>query len=278
MLGACEVSVGTGDSNPYQSPRGNSRLKERRRWRPSVVEIIVIIAVVCIVAWLLLPAFQQTRVYSPRTSCWNNLKQIGFALHNYHDDYGAFPPSFVAGPDGQPAHSWRILLLPYLDQQALYDRYDFSEPWDSAGNIQLQDSMPTVYRCRSFLAGIKTGSLQHQHLSRLSSYVAVVAQDGVFCGDDSVSLQDISDGPEDTLMVAETHQHAVHWMSPVDVTPGQLLTDVRVSAFDSKANHRGCINAGYADGSCRAIPSDADETKLRELITISGGEDTDREF
>ena len=60
----------------------------------------------------------------------NNLKQIGLAFHNYADAYRSFPPAVIYGPDGKPWHSWRVLLLPFLEQQPLYEQYDFSQPWD----------------------------------------------------------------------------------------------------------------------------------------------------
>lgn len=75
-----------------------------------------------------------------------NLKQIGLAMHNFHDANKCFPPAVVYGPDGKPWHSWRVLILPYLDQAPLYQRYKFDEPWDGPNNKTLLESMPPVYR------------------------------------------------------------------------------------------------------------------------------------
>ena len=80
-----------------------------------------------------------------RAQCANNLKQIAMALHNYAADYQALPPAFVADATGKPMHSWRVLILPYLEQQALYAQYNLSEPWDGPNNIQLLDKVPSYF-------------------------------------------------------------------------------------------------------------------------------------
>src|SRR4051812_10595310 len=77
--------------------------------------------------------------------CLGHLKEIGIALHNYHADYGVFPPAYVADASGRPLHSWRVLILPYLEQKPLYNRYNFSEPWDGPNNRRLASQMPGVY-------------------------------------------------------------------------------------------------------------------------------------
>ena len=90
------------------------------------VIIVGIVALVLIA--LLLPAVQSAREASPRTNCKNNLKQIGLALHNYHDAYGSFPPAWTTDADGRPLLSWRVLLLPFLDEAPLYEEFDLTEP------------------------------------------------------------------------------------------------------------------------------------------------------
>ncbi|MFH1269123.1 MAG: DUF1559 domain-containing protein [Planctomycetota bacterium] len=84
-----------------------------------------------------------------RTQCSNNLRQIGIAMLNYHDTYGSYPPAYIPDEKGQPKHSWRVLLLPFLEQQTLYDQYDFDRPWDSPENAALGNLMPEAYRCPS---------------------------------------------------------------------------------------------------------------------------------
>ena len=82
-----------------------------------------------------------------RAQCTNNEKQIMLAMHNYHDVNGSFPPAFSRGKDGKPLLSWRVLLLPFLDQKALYDQFHLDEAWDSPHNRALVSKMPEVFHC-----------------------------------------------------------------------------------------------------------------------------------
>ena len=102
--------------------------------------LVVILGCGCI--GLLLPAFSSAREAARRMQCLNNLKQIALALHNYHDVYGVFPPAYIPDAQGKPKHSWRVLILPFLEEQGTYEKYDFDEPWDGPNNRALLTSMP----------------------------------------------------------------------------------------------------------------------------------------
>src|SRR6476661_8060061 len=115
----------------------------------TLIELLVVIAIIAVLVALLLPAVQQAREAARRSQCKNNLKQIGLALHNYHDVNGCFPPAYIADENGKPMHSWRVLILPYLDQAALHTEYNFSEPWDGPNNSRLLARRPAVYACPS---------------------------------------------------------------------------------------------------------------------------------
>jgi hypothetical protein len=93
------------------------------------------------------PAAERT------AACKTNLKRLGLALHNYHDDHGSFPPPYIADKAGRPMHSWRVLLLPYLsesaEQQTVLREYRFDESWDGPHNRKLHDLTLKVFRCPS---------------------------------------------------------------------------------------------------------------------------------
>lgn len=105
-----------------------------RRRAFTLIELLVVIAIIAILIALLLPAVQQAREAARRTQCKNNLKQIGIALHNYHDTHSRFPSASVNGRNNLPGcggwvrfsgYSWRVMILPYIDQAPLYNQFDF---------------------------------------------------------------------------------------------------------------------------------------------------------
>jgi hypothetical protein len=79
-----------------------------------------------------------------RIQCVNNLKQIGLALHNYEQDHGTLPPAFTVDAKGRPLHSWRTLILPYMEYGRLYERIDLSRPWDDPANAQALNDRPLL--------------------------------------------------------------------------------------------------------------------------------------
>jgi hypothetical protein len=103
---------------------------------------------ICGVA-LLLPAVQAAREAARRSQCCNNLKQIGLALHNYHMVFKTLPFAVVTNEDGKPMQSWRVAILPFIEQPALVKQYDPREPWDSPKNRAISPMMPSVFRCPS---------------------------------------------------------------------------------------------------------------------------------
>ncbi len=100
------------------------------------IEIIAVILVIVVVIALLLPAVQQAREAARRTMWRNNLKQIGLALQNYHDNHLSFSPGGIFSADDVPFHGWEAALLPYVDQNPFYNLIDFHVPWDDPRNVE----------------------------------------------------------------------------------------------------------------------------------------------
>jgi len=124
----------------------------RRRRGFTLIELLVVIAIIAILIALLLPAVQQAREAARRTANRNNLKQIGIALHNYHETHGTFPPGWIGVTQGSPhvegpsGFGWGAFLLPQLEQKPLYDNLNFSQPLLAPANaIALNTSLP-VFR------------------------------------------------------------------------------------------------------------------------------------
>ena len=153
-------------------------------------------------------AVERGKTAPKRTQCKYNLKNIGLALRSYADVYGSFPPAFIPDATGKPMHSWRVLILPYLGQQALYDEYDFAEPWDGPNNSRLLARTPAVYVCPSHVA--PPGNTN-------TAYAAPLGVHCIFRGAEPVAFKDILDGESNTVMVGEAANANIPWTKPDDV-------------------------------------------------------------
>ena len=138
-----------------QQIQGDASVREMLRalqqLGPRAVEDRVVLNVdLKLVGELVATTVARARASAGRSQCVNNLKMIALAMHNYHSSKKSFPPAYNQGPDGKPLLSWRVHILPYLDQQqALYDEFHLDEPWDSPHNKALIAKMPAVYACPS---------------------------------------------------------------------------------------------------------------------------------
>jgi len=211
---------------------------------------------------LLLPFVQSPHGASRRTQCRNNLKQIGLALHNYHDDYGAFPPAYVADKNGRPLYSWRVLILPYIDQEPLYKQFDLSQPWDSPTNLRLLDQIPLPlegFRCPSDL----------EAKPNTTSYVAVFGPNCVFSGATPTRIRDITDGLSSTLMVGEITGKAIPWTKPDDVDITSHPTMGLPGGFSSR--HEGGCHFLFGEGRVKFLSEDVSPKTLHDLFIRNDG-------
>jgi prepilin-type processing-associated H-X9-DG protein len=207
---------------------------------------------------LLLPAVQSAREAARRAQCTNNLKQIGLAMHNYHDANGALPRPAVTDKDGKPLLSWRVAILPYIEQQELYSRFKLDEPWDSPHNKALIKEMPVTYMCPSRPKG-EPG---------LTTYRAFVGPGALFEKDKATRFADVTDGLSNTIMVLES-QEAVPWTRPDDLNFDPAAAP---SLSGAGSPHPGGFNVLMTDGSVRFFKRSIDLQTFKSLITRAGGE------
>ncbi len=165
-------------------PVGSRRCAVPRASGFTWTELLVVLAIIGTLFVLLIPAQRSAREPARIAQCRNNLKMIGLALHNYHDVYGSFPPPYTVDASGRKLHSWRTLILPYLDQGPLYKKIDLSKPWDDPANETARRTVVPVYHCPS-LAGD----------GDRTTYMAVVGSDGVFRWGETTSRNQIRTTP-----------------------------------------------------------------------------------
>lgn len=132
-------------------------MRQCGRYGFTLVELLVVIAIIGVLVALLLPAVQSARESARRTECSSNLKQIGVAIHHFHDSFSHLPPTHTGGaPPNDKYGTWFVVILPYLEQQALYDQFDLTQTWD-AGPNPAAAAQPAaclkVYRCPSRRTG-----------------------------------------------------------------------------------------------------------------------------
>ena len=217
-------------------------------------------ATIGILVALLLPAVQAAREAARRTSCVNNMKQIMLGLLNYESSHGYFPAQANFDEDGKPLLSWRVHILPYLEEQTLFDQFHLNEPWDSPHNKKLIDQIPQIYSCPSSpLQGAKTTYLMPQGK-------------GLFLeGKERITLRQITDGTSNTAALVEVKdKHAVIWTRPDDLEWNPKKPLAKLGSC-----HPGIFSMAFVDGHIQVISMDIDAKVLKSMFTRNGGEKID---
>lgn len=218
--------------------------------------VFVLLAIVA----LLLPAVPSVRTAAKRSVCKTNLKQLGLALWQYHELYGCFPPAYIADENGRPMHSWRVLILPQLDDQPLFDKYRFDEPWDGPNNRLLADSIPAIYRCPA-----------DDPTNTSTNYVAVVGSEAAWSGERPLSIADFSDGPSGVIQLVEVASSGIHWMEPRDLHVIQMAPTVNAKAGQGiSSKHIGGAHALFGDGGVRFLDEKTAAKMVRGSLTRNG--------
>jgi Protein of unknown function (DUF1559) len=179
----------------------------------------------------------------------NNMKQIMLAMYNYREfNTGRFPPAYNADNDGKPLLSWRVLILPYFEYTDLYNHFHLDEPWDSEHNKKLIASMPPEYISPNSKAGEGT-----------TNYLTVRGENTVFPGKQGMSIQDILDGPHQTIaMVEASDEKAVIWTKPDDF---ECSEDNPLKGLIGL--HPDIFLAAFADASVKILPASINPQHLR---------------
>ena len=225
--------AGITTDNPYAAPEKAG--PPPSRWRVWFGWLAVAVVGGLVLLALLAPmARRGAPEAARRVACQSNLKAIAQAMLAYEQKHGSLPPACTRDAEGRPLHSWRTLLLPYLEERQLFDSIDFTKPWDDPANAAVRERMPQIYACPA--AQLPAGH---------TTYQVVMSPEGCFRADGAVPLAEVRE-PSKTLLLAEfPSARAVPWMAPVDADEAMFLA----LASGNLPDHRGgVVNCGFADG------------------------------
>jgi hypothetical protein len=227
-------------------------------WSAFAVGCVSLAALFC----LSLPVFQGARDGGGRAgSCANNMRNIALALQQYESVHGSFPPAYVADANGNPMHSWRVLILPYIEQRRIYDQYDFNEPWDGPNNSQLHATYVKLFMCPSDV------------MSRTNtSYVVVTGPKTMWPGAKTTKMSDLKDGADSTIMLVEVHNSGIHWMEPRDLDFAQMSLAVNSAGGMSISSGHHDPNVVMASGQTKKLKNNTPPKAIKAALTIAGGE------
>jgi prepilin-type processing-associated H-X9-DG protein len=223
---------------------------------------LIFVGLIC--PGIFLPAIGTSQEAGRRAQCINNLQQIGLALHKYHNVNGHYPMSNKVGQNGEPLLSWRVEILPMMDQGYFFNyRYNLlkkDEPWDSPRNAEvLKQLFSEVYKCPSASQG-KINNFN-------TNYVAVIGPGTAWHEDGPVKLSDLPDGGKHTVMVVEVVNSGVHWAKPRDLTVKEVFEGMETGkGLRIYSMHPSVVEVLFADGHVQYIPKEISIAMWEKLL------------
>jgi len=235
---------------------------KRRTWLGILAPVAAGILLCGCCTGLLLTALRPSTESGRRWQCKNNLSNLGKALHNYNSSVGSFPPAFIADANGRPLHSWRTLLLPYLEEPGIRRAYRLDEPWNSPHNRQIHDRSVHHFDCPD-----------DESPDNQTSYVAIVGPGTMWPGAHPFTVSEITDGTSNTIMLVEVRNSGIHWLEPRDLTATELKARIVAKRWrEQPRNHDSGGHVLMADASVHWISDDNLLKYLDALISINGND------
>jgi Protein of unknown function (DUF1559) len=208
---------------------------------------------------LLAQPVDKARQAAQRNQSVNNLKQLGLAMYAYHDVNRSFPPYASQDKTGKALLSWRVQMLPFIEEGPLYKEFRLDEPWDSEHNKKLIPRMPRLFA---------TPGNPKQAADGKTTYLAPLGEKTMFSGFKTMKFSDVTDGTSNTIfLVQAADDQAVIWTKPDD-----LKYDAKEPLKGLGFRYGDTFVVLFVDGSVRMLPKAIDKDTLRALFTPAGGE------
>ena len=206
-------------------------------------------------------AMMDVQKTAARGQSMDNLKCIALGMLNYESRFKHFPAPASYAADNKPLLSWRVHILPYVDELQLYRQFHLDEPWDSAHNRTLIDKMPLGYRC----------PMSKNREKGRTNYLLPVGNGAAFTAGEPTPISKISDGTANTIMVLEADDdQAVIWTKPEDWT-----YDPKNPMKGLGQLYGGRFNTAFCDGSAHIHTTRINPTMLRYMIERADGHSID---
>lgn len=250
------------------------------RYGFTLVELLVVIAIIGVLVGLLLPAVQSVREAARRTSCLNNLRQINVALQNYHSAHGKFPvggTSFSTAGSGTQI-AWSAIVLPFLEQQNVWDKIDFRQTFDSPANEEAAQQVISGFICPSSRRGreLSQGRGPCDYGGMFGERITTPNNPpkGLMLYGQALSHSDITDGSSNTIIIAEDSDFGDgQWINGRNVFDQAFAINAAPDfENDIRSNHPGGADVALADGSCHFLSENLELNILAALCTRMGGE------
>lgn len=261
-------------SPPDQAPRGRLSARARRTIAAGILLVLVGCGVVALIQFAI-PTVATLQIGRSRNLAIRNIEKIAAALNAYAADHGSYPPPRINGPNGEAMHSWRVLLLPYLGEESLFNRYNMDEPWDSQHNMEVAYRVPQVY----------TGESRARHGIE-PTYFLVTGSGTLFppappSGPPTLPFEplgpaDVRDDPALTLLLVEALVPTgtmFCWTEPFDLD----ITSMVGTVGGQPGVEIGGVTPGGAavatvDGRGHFLDQQTPSATVISLLTIDGGE------
>jgi hypothetical protein len=222
----------------------------RFRWFRCLAAFLVLALVVLSGVWLYEHAIKPA--WHP-AMCQAHLKQLSLALHNYHEHHHQFPPAYTLGSDGKPWHSWRVLILPELGEQELFDAYRFDEPWNGPHNAQLAQRMPEVFGFPGEPA---------------AKFLGVTGQHTAWPNHLSSRIREFQNGTSNSIMLVESADSDINWLEPRDIPLGEAMKRRNAANAPRMAGRYDETEILLADGETHSFKESVDDRTLSRVLRV----------